>query len=63
MPDSIPLPAAASVISAAILQSPTVTRLGLACPSEQLRERAADDLAQEIVARLRADADQLKLSL
>ena len=63
MPDSFPLPDAATLISAAILQSPAVTRLGLACPSEQLRERAADDLAQEIIARLRADADQLKLSL
>ena len=63
MPDSVPLPETATIISAAILQSSAVTRLGLACPSEQLRERAAADLAAEIVARLSAEARQLKLGL
>jgi hypothetical protein len=63
MPDSFPPPEAATVISAAILQSSAVTRLALACPSEPLRERAAADLAQEIVERFVADASQLKLSL
>jgi hypothetical protein len=63
MVDSIPLPQVATVIASAILQSSPVTRLGLACPSEQLRERAATDLATEIVACLASDASQLKLSL
>ena len=63
MPESFPPPEAASVISAAILQSSPITRLGLACPSEHMRERAAADLAQEIIARLIIDASQLKLSL
>jgi len=62
MPESLPLPDPAS-IRAAILASPTVTRLGLACPSEQLRERAAGDLAREIVERLQAEQDQLRLAL
>lgn len=62
MPESIPLPAPAT-ISAAILSASPVTRLGLACPSEQARQRAADDLAQEIVARLKAERDQLTLAL
>jgi hypothetical protein len=63
MPDSLPLQVTETVIAAAILQSPAVTRLGLACPSDRLRERAAADLAQEIVAKLITDASQLKLSL
>lgn len=62
MPESIPLPAPA-MISAAILSASPVTRLGLACPSEQVRKRAADDLAREIVEHLKADFDQLRLAL
>jgi hypothetical protein len=63
MPDSLPLLATETVIAAAILQSPAVTRLGVACPSDRLRERAAANLAREIVAKLVADASQLTLSL
>ena len=62
MPDSLPLPAPAT-ISAAILSASAITRLGLACPSEQARQRAADDLANEIVERLKAERDQLSLAL
>ena len=62
MPDSPPLPACAS-ISAAILSASAVTRLGLACPSEKARQRAADDLAHEIVERLKAERDQLTFEL
>lgn len=63
MIDSNPVPQVATVIVSAILQSSPVTRLGLACPSEQLRERAAADLANEIIACLASDASQLQLSL
>ncbi|THD35698.1 MAG: hypothetical protein E7773_10145 [Sphingomonas sp.] len=62
MHDSNPLPAPA-VIAAAILNASAVTRLGLACPSEQARQRAADDLAHEIVERLKVERDQLRLAL
>jgi len=62
MPDSSPLPAPAT-ISAAILSASAVTRLGLACPSEQARQRAADDMALEIVERLKAERDQLTFTL
>lgn len=62
MPDSIPLPAAATIADA-ILAAPAVTRLGIACPSDRLRERAADDLAKDILARLTTDANQLPLAL
>jgi hypothetical protein len=60
MPDSPSLPAPAT-ISAAILSTSAVIRLGLACPSEQARQRAADDLAQEIVERLKIERDQFAL--
>ena len=64
MPDSHPLSALSrSAIASAILSTSPVVRLGLACPSEQLRERAADDLAGEIIERLKADASQLTLAL
>jgi hypothetical protein len=62
MPESSPLPDPAS-IRAAILATSIVTRLGLACPSEQLQERAADELAHEIIERLKAEASQLQLAL
>jgi len=62
MPAESPLPTPAT-ISAAILSASAVTRLGLACPSEQARQRAADDMALEIVERLKSDWDQLKLAL
>lgn len=62
MSDSTHLPDFAS-IRAAILASSPVTRLGLACPSEQARERAADDLAHDIVERIKAEHDQLTLAL
>lgn len=52
-----------AAIAAAILSSPIVTRFALACQSEQLRERAADKLADEIVDRLALGADQLTLAL
>lgn len=58
----IPAPDKAA-IAAAILSSPIVTRLALACQSERLRERAADTLADEIVERLVVGADQLTLAL
>jgi hypothetical protein len=60
--DSLPLPAPA-IIAAAILSASPVIRLGLACPSEPARQRAADDLALEIVERLRIDRDQMTLAL
>lgn len=62
MSDSPPLPAIAT-IAAAILSASPVTRLSLACPSEQARQRAADDLALEIVECLRIDRDQMTLAL
>lgn len=52
-----------SAIASAILSASPVVRLGLACPSEQLRERAADDLAGEIIEHLKAEACQLRLAL
>lgn len=58
----IPAPDKAA-IAAAILSSPIVTRLALACQSERLRERAADSLADEIAERLALDASQLTLAL
>lgn len=61
MPESLITPITATVITDAILQSPAVTRLGLACPSDRLRERAAADLADEIIAKLTVDASQFKL--
>ena len=62
MSESSPLPDPAS-IRAAILASSLVTRLGLACPSEALQERSADELANEIAERLKSDLSQLKLAL
>jgi hypothetical protein len=63
MPDSTTLPAQRALIARAILSTSPVTRLGIACPSERLRERAADDLAQEIVDRLLIEASQLQLGI
>lgn len=64
MPDSLSEPALSrAAIASAILSSSPVVRLGLACPSEPLRERAAHDLAGEIIERLKADFDQLRLAL
>ncbi len=62
MSDSPPTPAQRALIARAILSSSPVTRLALTCPSDQLRERAADDLAGEIVEHL-VKADQLPLAL
>jgi hypothetical protein len=62
MSDSTSLPAPAT-ISAAILAASPVTRLGLACPSERARIRAAEELAEEIVECLRAERDQFRLAL
>ena len=61
MPDSLFDPAA-DAIRSAILSASAVTRLGLACPSEAARERAADDLTQQIVERLKLERDQLRLA-
>jgi len=63
MPESSPTPAQRALIARAILSSSPVTRLALACQSDQLRERAADDLAREIAERLEAEANQLPLAL
>jgi hypothetical protein len=62
MPDSFPHPDPAT-IRAAILASSPITRLGLTCPNETLQERSADELAREIVERLKADHSQFKLAL
>lgn len=57
-----PLPAPETIADAILSASP-VTRLGLACPSESARQRAAGELAREIVERLQAERDQLRLAL
>jgi hypothetical protein len=62
MPDS-PLLPAPETIADAILSTSLVTRLGLACPSESAQQRAAGELAREIVERLQAERDQLTLAL
>ena len=54
---------AAGAIRSAILSAPAMTRLGLACASEAERERAADDLTQQIIERLQVARDQLRLAL
>jgi hypothetical protein len=61
MLDSPTLPVQRALIARAILSTSAVTRLAIAAPSEALRERAADDLAQEIVESLLTEANQLKL--
>lgn len=65
MIDSPFSPAEATDISAAILSSPGWARLGIAAPSEQLREKAALELALSIVEHLNPPAtdagDQLPL--
>lgn len=63
MLDSNPLPVSRAAIASAILSTSVVTRLGLACSSEPLRERSADELAGEIIERLMAEAAQLTLAL
>lgn len=63
MPESLPIPEQRALIARAILSSSPVTRLALACPNEQLREQAANDLADEITERLGFAADQLPLAL
>lgn len=62
MADSTHLPDFASIRDTILASSP-ITRLGLACPSEQARERAADDLARDIAERLSTERNQLKLAL
>jgi hypothetical protein len=61
--DSPNSPAATSLIASAILSASEVTRQGLSSHDEDVRNRAADDLAQAIIARLEADARQLKFDL
>ena len=62
MAESFPIPASDTIRSAILSASPVV-RLGLACPSEAARERAADDLTEVIVKQLRLAHDQLTLAL
>lgn len=67
MIDSPLSPAKATDISAAILSSPGWCRVGITAPSEQLREKAALELALSIVEHLNPApsdaADQLPLAL
>ncbi|QQV76933.1 hypothetical protein H5J25_16360 [Sphingomonas aliaeris] len=56
-------PATASLIAAAIMSTSHVTRLALSSDDEQVRDRAAADIAQAIITRLELDARQLKLAL
>ncbi|MEG3124814.1 DUF6771 family protein [Sphingomonas sp. GB1N7] len=68
MLDSLITPAIVPDLSAAILSASAITRLGLACPDERARQRAADALARTIVERMTAtttvvDENQLALPI
>jgi len=63
MLDSSTLAAQCPLIARTILATSPVTRLAITAPSEALRERAAADLAAEIVDRLLIESSQLKLGL
>ncbi len=61
--DSPNSPATASLIAAAIVSTSPVTRLALSSDDDQVRDRAAADIAQAIITRLELDARQLRLAL
>ena len=63
MPDSSTPLDQRVLIARAILSTSPVTRLALACQSEQLREYAADELADKIAATLNIPSNQLPLAL